>query len=83
MTANRDRARPTFLDLGRDGLPLTAVDIVDMHAHIGPIGFSVPDVTAAGIVSIMGRTGVATTVAAPMPRHSRDDTGLGNRLVTE
>lgn len=73
----------TLLEQIRHGKPISGIEIIDMHAHIGRWGFSIPDVTAGGIVESMNRLGIAKTVAAPMPRMSAADAALGNLAVIE
>lgn len=71
----------SLLEQGRAGQPITDIEIIDMHAHLGPWGFAIPEVTPESIVRAMDRTGVSKTVAAPMPRMSFEDTRLGNGIV--
>ena len=71
----------TLLEQVRQGKPITGIEIIDIHAHLGRWGFSVPDVTPGGIVESMDRIGIAKTVVAPMPRISAEDASRGNREV--
>lgn len=72
-----------ILELVRSGRRLDHLDITDMHAHVGRYGFSIPDGSARGIVRAMDRSGIARTMAAPMPRYSARDTAVGNREALE
>ncbi|GAA1719621.1 4-hydroxyphenyl-beta-ketoacyl-CoA hydrolase [Fodinicola feengrottensis] len=47
----------------RAGQPLTGVDVIDVHAHLGPYSlFFVPDSDASAMVDVMRRTGVRVAV---------------------
>jgi uncharacterized protein len=72
-----------LLDLGRRGEPITSIEVMDMHAHVGRYGFAIPETSAQSIVGVMERTGVAKTFIAAMPRMSEEDTVQGNQVVRE
>jgi predicted TIM-barrel fold metal-dependent hydrolase len=55
---------PSLLERGRRGEPLTDEDIVDLHGHLGPYSFAIPDATPAALVSVMDRTGVRAIVCS-------------------
>lgn len=73
----------SLLERARQGVPLTGLGVVDMHAHVGPYLFAIPHPTSQGMLDVMDRTGVAVTVTAPMPRMSHEDAVMGNRLVLD
>lgn len=75
--------KATLLERARAGIPLTDVGIIDMHAHIGRPGFSIPATTADAIVKVMERTGVAKTVIAPMLPGSQQEAEEANRQILE
>jgi len=56
----------TLLAAGRAGQPITDFDILDLHGHIGRIGFTLPDLSIAGLVSQMDRVGVKSIVVSHM-----------------
>ena len=74
---------PGLAAAARRGEPLTGSEIIDVHAHIGPYAFSIPDTSAAGIVEGMNRTGIAQVVASTMPRASHPAAMRGNDLVLD
>lgn len=62
----------------RTGRPLTGVDVVDAHAHLGTYSlFFVPDSDAAAMVGVMDRTGVRLTVISSN-RAIQHDAPAGN-----
>ncbi len=67
----------------RQGVPLSAIEVIDMHAHLGPYAFSIPDTSAGSIVAGMDRTGITRTLASTMPRTSHAAAVCGNDLVLE
>jgi hypothetical protein len=54
----------SLLERGRRGEPLTGLDVVDMHAHLGRTDFTVPDVSAESLVAAMDRVGVTCAVCS-------------------
>lgn len=69
-----------LLDLARAGKPLTALDITDMHGHLGRFNFTIPDLSTAGMVAAMDRLGVARIVCSHM-RCMSADAAWGNDEV--
>lgn len=52
----------SLLEQGRHGTPITDIEVIDMHAHIG-VRYGVPgDTGPAALVAAMHRTGVAKTI---------------------
>jgi len=70
----------TLLERARRGEPITDFEIIDMHGHLGPCGFLLPDLDPAALVAGMDRMGVKTTVVSHMCSLSRD-AAQGNREV--
>ncbi len=63
----------TLAELGRQGIALSHIDIVDMHAHID-MPFGVPgDTGPAGIVASMDRMGIAATFISTSAPVSAED----------
>ena len=56
----------TLLEAGRAGRPITDFEIIDMHGHIGRIGFTLPDLSLDGLVRQMDRVGVKSVVVSHM-----------------
>jgi uncharacterized protein len=73
----------TLLELGRQGKPITGIEVIDMHSHIGRAAFTIPDTTAEGIVEVMARTGVAVTVTTAMLPMSEAEYDAANARVLE
>ena len=67
-----------LLRAGRVGERLAAGEIIDLHAHLGAYTFTIPDLSAAGMVASMDRLGVARTVVSHMACMSAD-AERGNR----
>jgi len=73
----------SLLELGRQGKPITDIEIIDMHAHIN-VRFGVPgDTGPAAIVKAMERTGVAITLITTSSPVSLQDADRENRSVLE
>ena len=72
-----------LLELGRQGKPITGIEVIDMHSHIGRAAFTIPDTTAEGIVEVMARTGVAVTVTTAMLPMSEAEYDAANAKVLE
>lgn len=73
----------TLLEFGRQGLPITVFEVIDMHAHIGRFAFSIPDTGCDSLIEVMDRTGVVKTAITYMPVFTLEDTERGNRRVYE
>ena len=73
----------TLLELGRRGEPITGIEVIDMHSHIGRAAFTIPDTTAGGIVEVMARTGVAVTVITAMLPMAEAEYEAANAEVLE
>jgi len=54
----------TLLELGRQGLPLTDYDIIDMHCHLGRARHAAPDISPKSLVRVMDRIGVKACVCS-------------------
>ncbi|MCP4643538.1 MAG: amidohydrolase [bacterium] len=74
---------PDLLQRARDGQSLAAIGIIDMHAHMGPDTFAIPETSAASIVAAMDLTGIATTVVGPMLPSVQDECDAANAAVAE
>lgn len=70
----------TFLQQGREGTTLTDVEIIDLHGHLGRFLFTVPDISAKGLIAVMDRIGVSKIVASAMLAWSAD-TEHGNEEI--
>lgn len=55
-----------LLAAGLAGRPITDFDILDLHGHIGRIGFALPDLSIEGLVRQMDRVGVKSIVVSHM-----------------
>ncbi|MHB0938466.1 MAG: amidohydrolase family protein [Armatimonadota bacterium] len=55
-----------LLEAGRAGRPITDFDILDLHGHIGRIGFTLPDLSIGGLARQMDRVGVKSIVVSHM-----------------
>jgi predicted TIM-barrel fold metal-dependent hydrolase len=67
-----------LLDALRSGQPLTGVDVIDAHAHLGPYSlFFIPDPDADAMVEVMDRTGVRVAVLSSN-RAIQQDAHAGN-----
>jgi len=69
-----------LLDTGRAGRSLAAFDIIDMHGHLGPCAFTVPDLSPAGLVAAMDRIGVRAIIVSHM-QCLGPEVAAGNREV--
>ena len=67
-----------LLRAGRAGERLAGLEIIDMHAHLGVYSFTIPDLSAAGLIASMDRLGVSRTVVSHMACMSAD-AERGNR----
>jgi len=67
-----------LLRAGRRGERLTGLEIIDVHAHLGVYSFTIPDLSAAGMIASMDRLGVTRTVVSHMACMSAD-AERGNR----
>lgn len=67
-----------LLRAGRMGERLTGIEVIDIHAHLGAINFTIPDLSVAGMVAVMDRLGVACSLVSHMACMSPDDE-RGNR----
>jgi len=56
----------TLLEAGRAGRPITNFEILDLHGHIGRIGFALPDLSIGGLVRQMDKVGVKSIVVSSM-----------------
>jgi predicted TIM-barrel fold metal-dependent hydrolase len=56
----------SLLDRARDGESLADLDIVDLHGHLGTVGFAIPDSSAAALVEVMDAVGVAQIACSTM-----------------
>ena len=55
-----------FYEAIQEGRPIEGLDIIDMHAHLGPYyNMHVPDPWAARMIRVMDRCGIAKTVFSP------------------
>ena len=70
----------TLLDSGREGLSLAGFEIIDMHAHLGPFAYSIPDLSSASLVQVMDRIGVTRMVCSHVSCMA-GDAAQGNREV--
>lgn len=61
-----------LLAQGRQGQPLTGLDIIDMHGHLGRVGYLIPDLSVAGLVATMDRIGVRQMIVSHMQCASAD-----------
>ncbi|MGD0111972.1 MAG: amidohydrolase family protein [Armatimonadota bacterium] len=71
-----------LLQCGRAGRPLPLSDIIDMHGHLGRCSFAIPDTTAAGMVAVMDRLGIRSTVCSHMQSWGAEAI-RGNREVLD
>jgi predicted TIM-barrel fold metal-dependent hydrolase len=69
-----------LLETGRAGRSLRSYEIIDMHGHLGPCAFAMPDVSPAGLVATMDRIGVQSIVVSHMQCLS-PEVAAGNREV--
>lgn len=69
-----------FLADARAGHPLTGLEIIDMHGHLGRIGFTLPDLATGTLVREMDRIGVQSILVSHMFCMHRD-TAWGNREI--
>lgn len=67
-----------LLRAGRVGERLAGLEVIDMHAHLGVINFTIPDVSPASMVAGMDRLGVSRSVVSHMACMSADPE-RGNR----
>lgn len=70
----------TLLTDGRAGRSLTNLEILDLHGHIGRIGFALPDLSLDGLIREMDGVGVRSIVVSHMHCMSTHVTH-GNREV--
>ena len=56
----------TLLASGREGRPISGIEMIDMHGHFGRIGHAVPDLSPAGIVDVLDRLGVRSIICSHM-----------------
>lgn len=72
-----------FLERCRAGLPLKGVDIVDVHGHIGPWGFTIGDLSISVLVRGMDRMGIGTLITSHhrCMRWDPDEMETGNDAV--
>ena len=71
-----------LLDMGRSGRPITGLEIIDMHGHLGPYFFAIPDLDPASVVAAMDRIGVASTVVSHMRCMSPDVTWGNDEVLS-
>lgn len=72
-----------LLEAARRGQPLSEIEIIDMHSHIGRAIFSIPKVTAKSIVKAMDRAGVSMTVTTALCPLLPDDLERANDEIIE
>jgi len=70
----------TLLADARAGRPLAGLEIIDMHGHLGRIGFALPDLACGTLVREMDRIGVRSILVSHMYCMHRD-TADGNREI--
>lgn len=71
-----------LLDMGRAGQPITGLEIIDMHGHLGPYFFAIPNLDPASVVAAMDRIGVASTVVSHMRCMSADVTWGNDEVLS-
>ena len=72
----------SLLERGRRGETLADLDVIDMHGHLGRVGFAVPDQSAEGLVAVMDRIGVKSILCSHV-RCMFGRVDVGNRAVLE
>lgn len=73
----------TIMDRAGQGLPLTDVEVIDAHGHMGPwFNFHIRNNDAKGMIATMDRVGIRTICVAAHASCSADPR-LGNDLVSE
>ena len=70
----------TLLQRGRNGESLADVGMIDIHGHLGRFSFCIPDLSSQGMVDVMDRLGVASTVCSSM-QSMGTEVESGNREV--
>ncbi|MHB9130602.1 MAG: amidohydrolase family protein [Armatimonadota bacterium] len=71
----------TLLEYGRQGLPLP-FPVIDMHGHLGAYAYTIPDLSAGGMVEVMDRLGVEHILISHM-RCMSPHSHHGNAQVLE
>jgi predicted TIM-barrel fold metal-dependent hydrolase len=71
----------TLLERLRAGQP-PPFPVTDLHGHLGRYAFPIPDLTTAGLLGVMDRTGVQRLVCSHMQCMS-SDSAWGNEAVLE
>lgn len=72
-----------YFDQIHNGTPITDVEIIDLHAHLGPTGIMhIPSNNAESMVRIMDLCGIDKTVVSPISGIDADIV-LGNNIMVE
>jgi len=72
-----------YFDMIHEGVPITDIEIIDVHAHMGPSGgFYTPLRDPYDMIWMMDRCGIDKTVISPTPGISSDMV-LGNTMMLE
>ena len=72
-----------YFDRIHEGLPIEDIEIIDLHAHLGPyFNMHIPMSDAHSMVSLMDRCGIDKTVVSPTPGIC-SDLVYGNNLMLE
>jgi predicted TIM-barrel fold metal-dependent hydrolase len=70
-----------LLQRARAGLTLSEAPIVDVHGHIGTYAFSIPDVSPAGLVTVMDRIGIRSIICSHMRTMSAEMERANNEVL--
>ena len=71
-----------LLERARNGDCLADVGIIDLHGHIGPYTFAIPDLANEGLIAVMNRLGVAQIAVSDMTAWSTDIEYGNERVLT-
>jgi len=72
-----------YFDRIHEGLPLDDVEIIDMHAHMGPFyNMHTPACDPESMIRVMDRLGIDKVVLSPTPGIT-SDIALGNSMMLE
>ena len=72
-----------YFELIHEGIPITDIEIIDVHAHLGPsYNFHVPLNSPGEMVWMMDRCGIDKTIVSPTPGITSDMV-LGNNMMLD
>jgi len=72
-----------YFEYIHEGRPIRDIEIIDVHAHLGPSGsFHVPRCSSDDMVWMMDRCGIDKTIAAPTPGITGDIV-FGNNMMLD